>query len=91
MIRLESWYTNTGTSAVDMTATSDYYYYPSAPCRWCGGWHSGVCSRVKRMEYHQNGTIKSVEFFGTQPRATVWNIPTKGVELNGDGEPIEHS
>ncbi len=31
-------------------------------CRHCGGTHAGECRRIKRIEYHDNGTIKSVEY-----------------------------
>jgi hypothetical protein len=37
-------------------------------CRWCSGidhavFHYGPCPRVKRLIFHENGTIKEVEFF----------------------------
>ena len=32
------------------------------PCAYCGGIHTGTCPRVKRIEYHPNGTVASVEF-----------------------------
>lgn len=36
---------------------------PEGQCPWCGPvWHSGMCPRVEAIEYHQNGTIKRVEF-----------------------------
>lgn len=31
-------------------------------CEWCGVVHSGVCPKVKAIEYHLNGGIKRVEF-----------------------------
>lgn len=31
-------------------------------CGYCGGCHTGTCPRVKRITYHQNGTVASVEF-----------------------------
>lgn len=33
-------------------------------CQWCGCIHSGKCPQVKAIEYHENGTIKRIEFFG---------------------------
>ncbi len=32
-------------------------------CRWCGGVHLRACPRVKKMEYHESGGIKSVTYF----------------------------
>lgn len=52
------------------------------PCQWCGNYHTEVCSKVKKIEYHRNGTIKSVEFF---EKMTVQYLS------NDDGEPIEHN
>lgn len=31
-------------------------------CGYCGGFHTGTCPHVKRITYHGNGTIESVEF-----------------------------
>jgi hypothetical protein len=31
-------------------------------CRWCSGYHSGTCPKVKAIEYHPNGSVKRVEF-----------------------------
>jgi hypothetical protein len=34
-------------------------------CQYCGSLtHPGVCPTVKAIEYHQNGTVKRVEFKG---------------------------
>jgi len=34
-------------------------------CRWCGCIHLvGRCPAVKSFEYHPDGTLKRVEFFG---------------------------
>ncbi len=33
------------------------------PCAHCGGYHSRACPRVKRIEWHPNGLISSVEFW----------------------------
>jgi hypothetical protein len=32
-------------------------------CCYCGMWHTGTCSLVKKVEYHKDGTIKSIELF----------------------------
>lgn len=31
-------------------------------CPYCGLLHAGTCSRVKAIEYYQDGTVKRVEF-----------------------------
>ena len=36
-------------------------------CQHCGMGHTGACPRVKTIEYHQNGTVKRVEYFEPQP------------------------
>ena len=33
-------------------------------CQWCSCIHSGKCPQVKAIEYHANGNIKRIEFFG---------------------------
>ena len=33
-------------------------------CRWCGAIHQGECPRVKAKEFHPDGSLKRVEFFG---------------------------
>jgi len=46
------------------------------PCQWCGNvQHTGVCPRVKAIEYHPNGTIKRVEFQG-------WPSPARTAAIN---------
>lgn len=43
---------------------------PAGSCPWCSmpphqtTFHSGLCPRVKAIEYHPNGTVKRVEFHG---------------------------
>jgi hypothetical protein len=33
-------------------------------CPYCGmWWHSGMCPRIKAIEYHPNGQIKRVVLF----------------------------
>jgi hypothetical protein len=37
-------------------------------CLWCGATqHAGVCPSVKSIEYHENGTVKRVEFRDAPP------------------------
>lgn len=31
-------------------------------CGYCGCYHTGICSLVKALEYHPDGTLKRVEF-----------------------------
>lgn len=48
-----------------MTSTSDITNIPS--CTFCGGYHSGVCSRVEEIEYFENGTIRRVKLRTYEP------------------------
>lgn len=40
--------------------------YATGPdkCQYCGLTHGAKCPTVKAYEYHANGTLKRVEFFG---------------------------
>ena len=40
-------------------------------CPYCGMGHGGTCPRVKAIDYHENGTVKRVEFHDPQPIQTV--------------------
>lgn len=31
-------------------------------CGFCGNFHGKICPSVRAIEYHENGTIKRVEF-----------------------------
>jgi len=31
-------------------------------CQYCGMTHKGTCPRIRAIEYHDNGTIKRIEF-----------------------------
>ena len=42
-------------------------------CPHCGMGHSGMCPRIKAIEYHQDGTTKRVEYHVPQP--TIWPSP----------------
>ncbi len=57
-------------------ATGDHDYPPQTSavnppkCPYCGLsglTHPGVCPMVKALEYHENGSIKRVEFHPPQP------------------------
>lgn len=58
------------------------YSFPSPPtytwsvprCPACGACHTDECSRkVKAIEYHENGTIKRVEYEAEEPSAKAEN------------------
>jgi hypothetical protein len=36
-------------------------------CPYCGFWHTGMCSRIKAIEYHENGMIRRIEFHDGLP------------------------
>ncbi len=36
---------------------------PTTQCPYCGMYHTGMCDRVKKIEYYEWGGIKSVELF----------------------------
>jgi hypothetical protein len=38
-------------------------------CEHCGMWHSGVCPRIKAIEYHPNGTVKRVGYHSEAGKA----------------------
>ena len=61
-------------------------------CQHCGGWHTGVCPRVKSLEYDECGRIRRVEYHPTYPPpadpapATNWPIIYElpnGLRLDG--------
>lgn len=64
-------------------------------CQYCGVGHTGMCYRVKAIEYYENGAIKRVELHGSPglgtactdnpapARPAVLGDPTKGVRLGG--------
>lgn len=47
-------------------------------CVYCGEGvrHSGLCPKIKSIEYHTNGTIKRVEFHDSSP----WGYPVMAGE-----------
>lgn len=52
-----------------MSTTAETLAILGGPCGYCAGYHTGICPRVKRITYHGNGTVASVEFFDTAPAA----------------------
>ena len=52
---LHDWSAYQGTTA-DGRSISHY-------CDTCGYWHTGMCRRIKLIEYHENGTVKKMEYF----------------------------
>ena len=40
-------------------------------CPHCGGTHKETCHRIRAIEYHENGTIKRVEFHAPEPVAGI--------------------
>lgn len=40
-------------------------------CGHCGMYHGAVCPRIKAVEYHENGLVKRVEYFGPGDAQTV--------------------
>ena len=50
--------------------------FAQSPCGYCGAFHSTTCPRVKSIEYHQNGTVKRVEFHDSIVRDPQgWPLP----------------
>lgn len=56
-------------------------------CNHCGGRHARACPRVKRMEFHPNGSLASVEFWaaGKWPEAEIiWQEDLAEAEAEAD-------
>lgn len=47
-----------------MTA-GDWTPTAAAFCGYCGGYHAGMCPRIKAIEWYPNGTVKLVELHST--------------------------
>lgn len=48
-------------------STNTILYFTMSPCPYCSTtaqqtYHSGLCPKVKAIEYYPNGTVKRVEF-----------------------------
>ena len=52
----------------ELTTAPHTTAYWITTCRWCGCSHTGVCPRVRAIEYHPNGQIARVEFHDTASR-----------------------
>jgi len=37
--------------------------YRASRCDHCGAAHARACPRIRRIEFHQNGTLAAVEFW----------------------------
>ena len=46
-----------------MSTTTTATAIPQVPCGYCGKYHQGICPRIKSVEYHDNGTVRRVEFY----------------------------
>ena len=61
-------------------------------CVHCGGVHSGgVCHRVKAIEYHQNGTVKRVEYHDPRPPMEVTMEYPKDLVFTTSAQPEDPS
>lgn len=59
-------------------------------CGYCGAFHAGVCSRVKAIEYHENGMVKRVEFHAAfqtvnppDTHGALWRLPEVPTRASG--------
>lgn len=51
--------------------------YDIQKCGYCDGWHSGMCSRIKSIEYNEDGTFRRVELHPV-PAIQEWSyVPPK--------------
>ncbi len=71
----------------------------ATPCKWCSVdsykiWHGGKCPKVKAIEYHPNGAVKRVEFYGpcgfvpscVSPFFSGSNVTAQGTTTSTKGE-----
>lgn len=56
----------------------------SNSCQHCGNWHSGICPKVKAIEYYNDGTIKRVEYFGNEPVCLIPKEPENPFDFCGN-------
>lgn len=42
-------------------------------CEYCDGFHTGSCSRIKAIEYHDDGTVKRVELHPDVSHIKEWD------------------
>jgi hypothetical protein len=43
--------------------TEAWRHYQSRRCDHCAGVHARACPRVRKLEFHENGRLKSVTFW----------------------------
>ena len=55
------------------------------PCKWCGIGHLNTkCPLIKAIEYHQNGTVKRVEFMTPNDQfKPAWTYPPPSFVIGG--------
>lgn len=64
---------------------------PLQPCRYCGEsvFHTGICPRIKAIEYHPDGSIKRVEFLENLPAGIhVTPLPPPPWDVTSSTRPI---
>ena len=65
---------------VTYTTTTVSDYYVTIICPRCGGNHYlEKCPQVKAIEYHENGSIKRVEFLEPLPPVSSASVTTPGL------------
>lgn len=64
-----------------MAGLNDSLAMPSY-CGHCGTMHTGTCHRIKAIEYHENGTIKRVEYHAPLP----FGVPTGAAPQGPSGQ-----
>lgn len=52
-----------GPEFTDAEAREVWARFRENRCQHCGATHARACPRVKRLEFHQNGNLASVEFW----------------------------
>lgn len=56
---------------------------PVRNCPHCGIYHQTTCPRIRAIEYHQDGTIKRVEFHAPQPVTAIQAFNPNIAPTNG--------
>ena len=91
---------DTGTDPANSLRTGtigEHRWHAPKPCPWCSGFgvqvhHTGVCPRVRAIEYYPDGTVKRVEFWpegrgsaeaDSRVRARVSLAPVERTESDG--------
>jgi hypothetical protein len=65
--------------------STSYPFGLEQPCQYCSNgcqqiYHGGKCPKVKSIEYHENGTVKKVEFFGDEKPKVGFNEWMPGIK-----------